>query len=191
MVYRTTEARWFFEGCLPDHVRLWFMKNQTLSPEVAERRVDLYLRLPGVESLGVKLREGLLQLKRRREALFETEVVTALAGKLELWTKWSSPASGDELGASKDVENWLPVGKTRAMHRFSEEPGAGCDCELTELDVRERRFWTLGFEAYGAADRQLPALLQATAEIFRDGIPGSIERSRSMGYPEWLNRQVW
>ena len=60
----TAEIRWFLRGTLPAEVSRWFegvCGNATRYPP----RVDLYLALPETDTVGVKLREGLLEVKRK------------------------------------------------------------------------------------------------------------------------------
>jgi hypothetical protein len=66
-----------------------------------------------------------------------------------------------------------------------------CEVELTEVHARGQDWWTLGFEASGAADL-LRSELQATAAlVFAQALPGGVVPgpADSKSYAQWLGQQ--
>ncbi|NIV28827.1 MAG: hypothetical protein GWN58_04720, partial [Anaerolineae bacterium] len=63
-MYPTLEARWFMRGSIPHEVREWFARGEP-APIHEPPRMDHYLRLQRSNALGIKLREGRLEIKQR------------------------------------------------------------------------------------------------------------------------------
>ncbi len=191
----TTEARWFFEGALPDDVWAWFTAG---TRGRVERRRDSY-RHDDLAAIGVKRRFGTtLELKERQRAPEEI-VLGDVVGRLEVWQRWS-PAD-DRIDVSGDT-SWIEVDKTAVKRRFdacgteielSDETramtGQGCDAEVVAVSVGGRSAWSIAFTGFGSPDDQRGHLLRAwdalmtphpdVAHIdFGDAVP--------YGYPEWL-----
>jgi hypothetical protein len=66
-MFPTTEVRWFTQGVIPSEVLRWFHEERKAFEE-QPLRVDYYLRIVEGESLGVKLREGRLEINNGRES---------------------------------------------------------------------------------------------------------------------------
>jgi hypothetical protein len=154
---RSLEVRWIFPGPLQATVAGWFARF----PAVMEAREDIYLLEPSLRGLSVKVRGGgALEVKAYRGSAGFLEVTGRARGRLESWQKWSFPFSPLHHD-SDSPPGWQPVRKKRRISRFSlatgptavpaEGPGGEprCDVELTEVRVRGRDWWTLGFEATG------------------------------------------
>ena len=60
----TTEVRWFRRGSIPQSVRQWF-STLGRQPEFQPPRLDYYLRLLDGDALGIKIREGKVEVKQR------------------------------------------------------------------------------------------------------------------------------
>lgn|GEM_PF-236802 len=91
----TSEVRWFQRGSLPEAVRTTFLA--TVPAAVVEPpRTDAYVRL-SAHDLGIKLREGRLEVKGRLEDHglhhlcqgIELEAGVDLVGRVETWAKWT------------------------------------------------------------------------------------------------------
>ena len=121
-------------------------------------------------------------------------------GRMESWHKWSLPFSPLGPGSGEAV-GWRPASKRRRISRFplassrirarAPGPGAGCEVELTEVHMRGKAWWTLGFEATGPASL-LRGELQATAAlVFAEALPGGVEpgTDHSRSYAEWLGQR--
>jgi hypothetical protein len=185
----SAEMRWFWAGNGKDAPFRALGTRLGLGP--AEVRTDHYLVFPG-SGVGVKMREGRLEIKQRLGSRAETD----WEGIMEHWVKWSADAAPDHFRGNG---TWRAVRKSRRLLVLvrgeaelvpappESDPGEGCNLELTELEMNGTRAWTLGFEAYGASRREqlLESVLRRYAADLR-AIPVLI--GQSMGYPEWLLR---
>jgi hypothetical protein len=161
MMLESWEIRWFFEGAPPPEVRAPFKVH-------AAERVDSYVAVG--EDLGIKRREGKLEVKGRIAHRGVVVLSPRCAGHLERWGKWSHDAPDVKLSPTIDVH------KKRAQCNFP--LGAA---ELTQLEIHGRAWWTLGLEMYGDAD-----LLIATATDFVETNALTLHAPASMSYPAWL-----
>jgi hypothetical protein len=64
--------------------------------------------------------------------------------------------------------------------------------ELTEVPTSGEAWWTLGFEAAGAADLLRGELEATAAFVFAHAMPGEVEPGMNMStsYAEWLWRRM-
>jgi hypothetical protein len=212
----TVEVRWFYEGKIPETTFHRFKSGELpQDKETLEQRKDIYLYLPGVDSMGIKLRgkdkrqendADLLEIKRRQLEAGIFNFIAGVSGRVEHWSKWvfhgesSDPQLSTSLTA-KD-EAWVSVNKVRYRRRYkvtgdkgvlavplNEWPDNGCNVELTELVAPDgQAWWTLGLEAFGEADVTIEESLRLSANYFfaRIGL-GIFEEKDSYGYPRWLN----
>jgi hypothetical protein len=187
----TLEIRWFFDRLPLD------ISRQFSRPDEVEQRTDWY-SLPCNPLCGIKLREGKLEIKLKRDTLGERSL-EPVSGHLEAWRKWSldfashaGPSPG-ELSAT----GWLPVHKRRRMEHYhntgsqiastAERPENGCELEMTELTVGARRYWTVGFESVGPADLLEHNLMRTFHHVVaRGGFIESCRPENSLGYAQWL-----
>jgi len=209
MVLHTAEARWFIPEALPDAILDWFAAGRPLDSEGVQ--VHEYLLFPGCDSVGVKLRNGRLEVKAMRGPSQPLSLHIGIEGRTEQWVKWSF-ASDSLQALDKALHQsgrWLKVRKERFLRRFSAEQGTltevavgqrpfatvGCHFEVTRIDVdADPRFWfSLGFEAFG------PPV--ATARILDDALllffnahgcmPGTtLSENESACYPAWLSKVI-
>ena len=98
-MFPSVEARWFYDGTIPPRVLRWFREYQG-SLEGPAHRVDYYLRLADGDSLGIKVREGRLEIKQRHRTYGMVEFHERATGLVEHWRKWSF-----QLAQASD---WLP-----------------------------------------------------------------------------------
>jgi hypothetical protein len=193
----TTELRWFVEGHLPPDVMSWFTRKGTVG--LAEERCDTY-RLDGRFDTGVKRRfREKLELKVRRSIGDRVVLGNGLAGRLEVWRRWS-PA--ECLGESGENATWADVYKMVIKRRFavdgSEVPiteelraatGTGCDVEIASVSLDDTEAWTFAFAAYGPLASRREVLIASWRALRADGSPPDQFGpffGRSSGYPEWL-----
>jgi hypothetical protein len=187
--------RWFFETCPLD-----MDKHFAAHPPELQERTDWYA-MPVNPACGIKVREGRLETKLRC-AQYGLRDLGGIAGQLESWKKWSldfssaeEPPSVEELAGT----GWLDVDKKRYLQRFditagqvvatSTRPVNGCEFELTELMVRNQRYFTVGFEAVGEF-LELEQNLQLVAQHVgvRGGLLMAFTQETSCSYAEWLSR---
>ena len=188
-MFVTAEVRWFYEGPPPDAVAAWF---QGLGPPVDEQdpRTDYYLR-PTDEALNVKLREGQAEAKRRDGTVGAlVSLADGQAGMVEHWRKWSFPLASEALGSPPADAYWMRAYRLAedAIDEDTEtssEAARRCECELSELTIKDQTWWSLCLEASG--DEPEDSLRRTATHIFGPTAP-SLHADASMGYPAWLLR---
>ena len=103
MPWSTLEVRWFFPGPLAETgagVKSWFRSRPRYDrpdepapiawdPAPPAWRQDRYLLIPDQDDMGIKWREGRLEIKAREAALDFTRFAPAIEGVCERWLKWS------------------------------------------------------------------------------------------------------
>jgi hypothetical protein len=202
MVLKTAEIRWFHRGAPPAEVRRYFEDGEQESRE----RTDLYLTAPGIAGLGVKLREGRIELKQLTGREPGSARLPWLNGWIEHHRKWSfsladADAAAGLTGAPGTDSPWIAVEKSRLLQLYEihadgevgqvpdtvSRPGfSGCSLELVSLSVRGDAWWSLGLEAVGADGRRVGNLivLLTRARQMLALPPYSVDRS--CGYARWL-----
>lgn len=198
---RTAELRWFVEGPPPPALAEWFAARAG----TRTRRVDRYLRLPGTDALGVKLRgDGRrLELKLREQQRPAEGLPGGAEGQAEVWQKWSLGRRPwavvmPRLGVAAD--RWTEVLKQRRTVTFSWSPqggatltdvapACGCRAELAAVGTADGGWSSLGLEAFGPDDL-LDQALAASAEVLLSAVGpvAQLTAARSYGYPGWLAR---
>jgi hypothetical protein len=186
----TCEMRWFFDGRLPDEAARWF--GGTAAPW----REDRYLVLPGVADMGIKRRQGRLDIKGRIAVLGDHVVAPGIEGVAERWGKWSyDMAIWDRFRGHSTIL----VGKRRVQRHFLLSPGGsaqevaqrdvgrrGFSLELTRLRLHGADHWSLAIEAAPDDATMLDELLRALGEVLQ-GLPQSLPLDHSRSYPAWLS----
>ena len=156
--------------------------------------------------MGIKWREGELQIKGRVSSLGTQVFCDRHQGNVERWIKWSYaniPASYQRLFvADKETELvTVSVRKTRALRKVrldtltgkAEEVDEkifidrGLGCELTELKVAGKAYCSLAFEAF-PNDSAMDAAFTEAVEAFVDGLTAfDLTTAYSQSYPAFLN----
>ena len=191
---RSLEVRWIRRGPLPPALIDRFGPFRV----PIEVRSDRYLVDPSTEEFSVKVRGGVqLDVKAYRGSQGRLRVPGG-GGALEVWEKWSLPLRAAD--PEKDAGGWITLDKTRRRRPFEltahglversvlDEVEPGCTFELTEFVGRGEVWWTLGFEASGAAGT-LELSLRACADLLLDRpLPDRITLplDASMSYTRWL-----
>lgn len=196
-VYHSLELRWFFPGDPPGDFFERFAGSR-----VAAVRTDVYLTSFARGTLGVKVREGAIEIKRRTAALGALHLGQSGSGRLERWTKWSHRLdAGDISGERSDPTLWRSLEKARVLRRFScelPEPvevghsarlSVGSGVEITRLRLDNAQWWTFGLEAFAPTD-DLSAITRTIRFLAeRDLIP-RVPFAASRGYPAWLCGEI-
>lgn len=178
------EIRWFYSGKLPKEISSWFKQDELdgqLQPP--EEREDVYLYSPECENLGIKLRQGRLEVKWRQAELGVVRF-GQVEGKLEKWGKWLCEDSSAESFRPEDVvgPSWVSVLKVRSQRLYDT-----CGVELTQLNIRSNDWWSLAFETVGADASSMDKLQNTASLVFKTyGGTELLERD-SYGYPRWLS----
>ena len=103
----------------------------------------------------------------------------------------------------RETESWLALDKTRRKRAFElteqglversvlEEGGPRCTFELTEVVGGGDVWWTLGFEASGAAETLEPSLRACVGLLLELPLPDGIKlpSKASMSYTRWLGQR--
>ena len=214
------EVRWFFEGGVDQHLPLkqWFetvtpvpRSDGLPRPEWKGRQgdqPDIYLLIPGSTDLGIKWREGELQIKGRVAALGAQLFAGRHQGVVERWIKWSYrdlPEPWRRLFVIP-ADNGLiavPVRKIRALRKLRldwftgtahEVAGdtpvdRGLAIELTDLECNGKAYCSLAFEAF-PDDSGIHLAFTGAAGQFLDGLERNLPLARSLSYPAWLLQTV-
>jgi hypothetical protein len=203
-VLPTTEVRWFQEGELPPSWLPWFegCPGSWLDEPL---RTDSYLIIRDTDGLGVKSRQGRLEIKQRQESWGILQLKNHVQGLVEHWIKWSFEITGGEdlpAGFERPESNWASVHKVRKLRRYQLKddgqllplpegvnPANLCEVELTKVWMGEQPWWSLAFEAPGDKQASRETLLAVSRQLL--GLEGAPELgpSNSYAYPNWLARQ--
>jgi hypothetical protein len=164
--------------------------------------VDRYLRLANGGGLGIKVREGRLELKQRHGQPGILRLHQRVTGRVEHWRKWSFALA--EGGSTLDSmlvppQAWIGVTKARLLRRYlvsserrvvptstGEYPERACDWELTQVHVGGSAWWTVGFEAFGRGSTLPETLRLVAGQVLAAWEPPRLQAGDSFGYPEWL-----
>ena len=200
-MFPTAEVRWFYRGAVPQQILAWFQRGGQ-KPVAVSSRVDHYLRLADGDLLGIKLREGRIEIKQRHGSAGAVRLHDRVAGQVQHWRKWSFPLdeAGSELpGLLVPPSSWIGVEKARRLRTYRvggddtivavsarEYPERGCGWELTGVRVRGEAWWSLGFEAFGEQATLRQRLLLVAEHVLCADEPPELEVQDSFSYPRWL-----
>jgi hypothetical protein len=190
---RSYEVRWFFDGVVPEQVTRWWA--QSVDRKDAPVRTDVYFVVPNRPDLGLKLREGRLELKTRLSC-----EPGLCGGCPEIWLKdkWALAGSTPELattGTRLRVVKW----RSRRRYRQTTPPLVA---ELTRITTAlatgkgapgaAADGWTLAIEALGneAAGVQRAALERGAAALLAGYEGPELTEAVSFGYPEFALRRL-
>lgn len=206
----TTELRWFKSGTLPKEITQWF-QHQLGELAPPEEREDVYLYTPGCEYMGIKLRQGRLEIKWRKAELGNLRFRDQVEGKVEKWGKWLCEDPTQQSFQPQDAvgKSWVSVKKKRCLRRFALRPSQrkyqvisgesivavsanqsidqGCNVELTELSVNGNDWWSLAFEAFGEDDYLINNLQTVASKVFQNYLAIKLTTNDSYAYPCWLS----
>lgn len=209
-MYHSAEIRWFFEGPLPDDMRLWFEAGGPAKTE--PQRTDEYLFLPGCVTTSVKLRDGRFEVKALTQSPCSVSCRHGITGLKDAWVKWSSARIDNDTSsrlAGRVEDPWISVSKMRRLRLVSlegEEPievssdhaclSGGCQVELTAIEAWSRTqdrseaepWWSLSFEAFGDERTMQDGLDLVIDDFFKEPPPVNLSREASFSYPVWLQR---
>lgn len=196
----TTEVRWFYQGKVPAQVHRWF-HDQPLAPTPLETREDLYLCLPDTVTLGVKLRQGAIELKKRVDDRGMQSLSAQVVGHVETWIKWSFAIDEQQSGNLEQVPDgeWVTVQKSRQQRLYhvdaaqtiraiasSVQVEQGCYLELAEISIHDQPWFSLGFEAFGQPDRTVRNLALVSHYLTTSPNFPPFQAENSLSYPAWL-----
>jgi hypothetical protein len=213
------EVRWFFKGSIDAHplLKSWVensspvKKREPVSPPKwagrADDAPDVYIVVPGSSDMGIKWREGQLQIKGLQSSLGTQLFAGPGEGRVERWIKWSyqgppiKQAFADwfvKTGSGGPVR--VEVFKKRCLRKVrmdtlsgeKEEVDAsylvdrGGNLEVTDLRVGSESFCSVAFETF-PDDSAMHSAFTHFVNLFLQGLQGAeLSESNSMSYPAWL-----
>lgn len=182
MILESWETRWFGEGAVPLPLQQWSEENNL---KIQPLRTDHYLLNNAGKIMGIKWREGSLQIK---ELITQTDDVPPL----EHYKKWSFELEKDELQNRIEGRNeWIAVTKKRDMAKWRINGGEiekvelgyeeenGFELEISSIICKEKLWWSVAFEATGGKDNLILALNEVKLPVGENAV--------CMGYAEWLD----
>ncbi len=191
----TLEIRWFMPGAPPASVVDWIT---ALGAGEESTRTDLYL-VSNDPAMNVKLREGQIQTKHRLAEPALMDLGDRVQGIRERWVKWNFPTKTPTDALDNDpTDLWHPVHKERfkltmnpdeqATLLEDEEAASPADAaiELTVVQLRGRKAWTICVEAEGEPHALSGTLTTMGRYFFAQGQPPALDADRSYGYAQWL-----
>ena len=181
-------------GPIPEQAARWFAALGAFVETAA--RTDRYVVPSSAGEPGIKLREGLLQVKARIATLGTERLAPGVEGTVETYRKWSFPVATD---APEPGDGWVDVTKKRRVRTFGRKAGeivevpkrpeAGCDVEVGEVQLGEGAWWTVCLEAFGPDEAARHRALRVTAaHVFSHDAP-LLDAEHSTGYIGWLVSQ--
>jgi len=197
----TDEIRWFFTDMIPSAVLDWFRDGVPISP--APGRTDIYLPLPASFELGIKLREGRLEIKTQSGPSRQVAYPNGVTGRAALWKKEAVRSDlVSDIESRLAHPSALSVLKQRYLRKFSLQAGRpveittasaprqGCFLELAQLWLDDIPSWTIALEAIGAPAPLAGNLAETAAHIFgQSPCPAPLKAETCASYPEWLPLQ--
>ncbi len=221
--YSSAELRWFLRDADGDWGRLlkWFRNDDRISlhaeaaydtktvtaPFVKREaeRADEYLRFPDCDTVGVKQRQGKLEVKALVASPRPYAIESAGAsGRIDQWVKWGF-ASEHQVAIEAELDRagpWRRVVKDRYLQKYAfnsgamkaalpdDRPESGCNIELTKItvDAEITEWLTLGFEAFGPPALVTAILDMAVAQFFsiHGPAPVTLDGRDSRSYSAWL-----
>ena len=117
---KSVETRWFLPGTAPPEVVLWFQDGMAMAQPP---RVDTYLHTPKSHDLGIKMREGRIEIKQRYDVHGQHTFHPNVSGIVESWGKWSFTVDSQDPAVDTLSGSWIPVTKERMIRRYHVSPG--------------------------------------------------------------------
>jgi hypothetical protein len=209
-MFSSHEVRWFFEGGVDAHpiLRNW-IEDGVASPSWQGRlggEPDVYVVIPQAFDMGIKWREGQLQIKGLESALGTQIFSGGHSGKVERWSKWSF----DGNTVANEFNTWfkrsgsgpkiVEVFKSRCLRKVRINPftgkldevdanqliDRGGGVEVTDLRVGAKAFSSVAFEAF-SNDPAMHENFTGLVNRFLKNLQGiSLSEANSLSYPAWL-----
>ena len=216
------ETRWFLPGNRVKPIVAWF--GSLASPQHMDDnqdfpRQDYYLKMPGVENLGIKIREpkqdqatgkikSLLEVKRMVSEKEQFEFAGSNNGYTAKWQKLSYELTerGDDLVLINPLipssgNTWVRVDKDRILAKYdaknksivdgSTDIGEACGIELAKIKVNNSVHYSFGLEAMSKSGKNLEKNFYDCCDLVFDqiGLTG-LTLFTSLSYPEFLVKMI-
>ena len=222
MMCSSQEVRWFLKGAVAQYPALqrWVEAANPVEREASvappewkgrfDGKPDVYLLVPGPADMGIKWREGQLQIKGLQSPLGTQLFSGRREGRVERWIKWSY--EGESI--KQAFAYWFTAGgagprvvevfKTRCLRKARMDPQSGqskevsaavhiergCALEVSDLRVGNDSYCSIAFEAF-PDDSSMHADFTNFVNAFLEKLENlpdlALVESNSMGYPAWLH----
>jgi hypothetical protein len=164
-------------------------------------RTDSYLYTPGALDLGIKIREGRIEIKQRTQVVGLHKFTTDFAGIVECWDKWGFAIDAEEPSMETLSETvWIPVKKKRVIRRYQVYdqhklraipgwlyPVNRSSIEIADITINHNPWWGLNFEVVGVDIDLREALMEtANTALQKNGFP-ILKAECSYCYPQWFD----
>ncbi len=213
------ETRWFLPNDKMHLIAAWF-EAMPGSPRLGDGfpRQDFYLKMPGTENLGIKIREprkekdsgALKSLFEVKRLISEKEPVkfpnnnNGYSGK---WQKLSYELTdiGNDLilvnPSLPSSDNWIRVDKDRILVKYDANSKSivegkiaveeGCGIELVKIKINNAVYFSFGLEAFSTSGKELDNNFYDCCDlVFRQlGLVG-LSFDNSFSYPEFLVKMI-
>ncbi|MEJ2005778.1 MAG: hypothetical protein P8X57_12645 [Cyclobacteriaceae bacterium] len=186
-VYLSYEIRWFSSAALREVEMLFRNHGSIIKPDTG--RTDRYL-INNRKTFSLKVREGRLEFKGRDKSGEKIEGI----GTPSYWTKWSYELEGSQVLNSFSADDYLDVKKDRTLlftqrndpGFYLEGPGnRACQLEYGMISVKDKTFYTLGFEAFGPDTSTLHHEMRHALELMKPVLSDIVE-TEPIDYPDLL-----
>lgn len=197
-MYHSIEARWFYPGEPPENIRQWHKKGGR--PHEDGSRADIYLCDTG-EGIGIKLREGLVEIKQKQKDFGEIHFGQNMTGRVESWIKWGFPIAKQVNNSDEINKYWVTVEKKRWIKMFlldhaftqvpvSQYPAEGCIWEISQIRSgnSDDPWWSVCFELFGPKGGEINVLKNLVEAVVEGGEGVQLKAIDSYAYPAWLDK---
>jgi len=203
-VYLTAEVRWFNKGSIPPAMMNWFTK---IHPQVwiEAEHTDFYYSLPNDDTIGIKLRENRIEIKKQQAVEKSVRFTPLAIGAIETWEKWSIALRPAEINFDEIAADaiWVGIRKQRNLQRYRlteslapipiayhRRVPQGLTLELSQITIRREPWWTIAFEFYGIEKIKRNEIKDIIGRIFTSLPDLLLDLDSSSGYPQFLNRHI-
>ncbi len=200
-VFYSKEVRWFFPET-PNAIKQWY-EGKKMSLAGDQGRIDYYLDMRPHENISCKIREGRTEIKLQLGHDLMVNFPNGHSGKVNQWVKWSlelkHKIDHPDLLYAVAENSFISVQKKRVLVNYevlpdgtvreagvNSLPAEGCQVELTEILHSEKKWYSLGFEAFGTASLLDQHFALVTGIVLKEiNYPG-LNDANSMSYPAFL-----
>ena len=204
---QSLEIRWFYKHHkIVQPIFDWFHAIGGDKDNPITKRTDYYLNEFDKGKLGIKLRDGQLEIKQRIAAISNHDNPWHNKGIIEVYDKCEFNIAkddkfSDQIIKGENHEDWIALTKERKIIKVTADenkilPGTvmiddGCSVEITKLFIKDHHWWTFCVEAY-AKKHDIKTNLKATLDFISSTFKSTdiFKLKLSTGYPTWLLLQI-